>query len=716
MKRGKLFRSGQDGAAPSEGTGPGKSTGKGPDRLVEAGVVDRGFYEALTDRSFGSDRAAAKHFLREAGAGHSLHPLIDPTMLPGWVRDGLARGEAGALLRYLRGKGADRRLGPLFDSESVGTHAERTEHPGGALGLFLATADDQTPLPGHPDVTWGAARTALMERALLIGEQERHAGSRVLDDWDEDAEDVWRAEWAVAPLPESTDGGPLVSVVIPVRNRPRVIASALQSVSAQTLEDWELVVVDDGSTDETPQVLEQWAARDKRIRVVTQDWEGVSAARNRGLKEARGRYVAFLDSDNRWRPDFLRLAVAAMHGQGLRAAYAAMALHEDERTRYRAHPYTYDDLLVHNFVDPNVLVVERDLARDVGGFDEELRRWVDHDFALRLGRRVDLRLLPFVAVDYDASLTATERITTSESRSFQFVVLGRQWVDWDAVAGAVADRVPGRLSVIVPAHDDARLTRRAVRSVLKHTAGRRPRGGRRRQRLGGVGRSRAGCRVPHGEPGAIRAAPPRPAGHGRLEPRVRAQHRRARRIPLPPGRGAARLVGAAGPAARRALGPRRPGPGPERRRHDPLGRAGVPGRRRGTVFVPGGTSTGGRREDRRPRLPRGLRGGDGHARHRPRRAARLRPPLQRLAPGRRPLPSRRGAAGGPLRARARLPGQRPARRRPRSALRDSTTGGTSMPAGVGASRPPRTTDGTKRASRSRTTRARAERSPPRDRS
>ena len=495
MKRGKLFRSGQDGAAPSEATRTGKSTGKGADRLIEAGVLDREFCEALADRSFESDRAAAQYFLREASSTHSPHPLIDLAQLPQWVRDGLARGEAGALLRYLRAKGADRPLGPLFDSASVGTDAERTEHPGGALGLFLATADDQTPLPGHPDVTWGAARAALMERAMLIAEQERHAGSRVLDEWDEDADDVWRAEWAAAPLPESTDGDPLVSVVIPVRNRPRVVASALQSVSAQTLEDWELVVVDDGSTDETPQVLEEWAALDKRIRVVTQDWAGVSAARNRGLKQARGRYVAFLDSDNRWRPDFLRLAVAAMHGQGLRAAYAAMALHDDERTRYRAHPYSYDDLLVHNFVDPNVLVVERDLARDVGGFDEELRRWVDHDFALRLGRRVELRLLPFVAVDYDASLTANGRITTSESRSFQFVVLGRQWVDWDAVAGGVGDRVPGRLSVIVPTHDDVPADRAGGALGARAHAGGRPRGGRRRQRLSGVGRSRTGRRV-----------------------------------------------------------------------------------------------------------------------------------------------------------------------------------------------------------------------------
>ncbi|HET9423239.1 MAG TPA: glycosyltransferase [Nocardioides sp.] len=474
MKRGKLFRSGQDAAAPSEATSPGKTTGatsgKGPDRLVGAGVVDRAFYEALTGRSFESDREAAQHFLREAAPGHSPHPLIDPALLPAWVRDGLARGEAGPLLRYLRAKGAARRLGPLFDSSAVGTEAERNEHPGGALGLFLASADDETPLPGHPALTWGAARTALTERARLIGVQEQHAGSRVLDDWDEEAEDRWRAEWAAAPLPDTTEGTPLVSVVIPVRNRPRVVASALQSVSAQTLEDWELVVVDDGSTDETPQVLAKWAAREPRIRVVTQDWAGVSAARNRGLAEARGRYVAFLDSDNRWRADFLRLAVAAMHGQGLRAAYAAMALHEDERIRYRAHPYSFDDLKVHNYVDQNVLVVERELAREVGGFDEQIKRWVDHDFALRLGRRAEMRLLPFVGVDYDASLSAEGRITTSQSPNFQFVVLGRQWVDWDELAGSVSERVPGRLSVIVPTHDDSRLTTRAVESVLQHTA------------------------------------------------------------------------------------------------------------------------------------------------------------------------------------------------------------------------------------------------------
>ena len=406
-----------------------------------------------------------------------------------------------------------------------------------------------------------------------------------------------------------------------------------------------------------------------------------------------------------------------MHGQGLRAAYAAMALHEDERTRYRAHPYTYDDLLVHNFVDPNVLVVERDLAREVGGFDEELRRWVDHDFALRLGRRVDLRLLPFVAVDYDASLTATgtdhhQRVTELPVRRARPAVgrlgRGRGRRGRPGAGAAFGDRARPRRRRADQRGRCARSSstpRTSTSRWSSSTAG----------PAASVGLSLAAEFLTESRV-RLRAAPPRPAGHGRLEPRVRAQHRRARRLPLPRAAVRPGWWEPLAQQAHRALGPRRPGPGPERRRHDPLGRPGVPGRRRGAVFVPGRTSTGGRREDRRPRLPRGLRGGDGHARHRPRRAARLRPPLQRLAPGRRPLSARRGAAGGPLRARARFPGQRPARRRPRSALRARQQAALPCPLGVGASRPPRTTDGTKRASRSRTSRARAERSPPRDRS
>ena len=457
MKRGKLFRSGQDGAAPGEATGPGKSTGKGPDRLVEAGVVDRGFYEALTDRSFESDRAAAKHFLREAGAGHSLHPLIDPTHAAGLGARRACpwRGGVAAPLPARQGRRAPSRA------------AVRQRIRGDRRRAHRAPRRCARPLPGdrgRPDPPPGSPRRDMgrgPHRADGAGPADRRAGAgtpaRGCSTTGTRTPRTYGARSGPSPRsPRAPTGGPLVSVVIPVRNRPRVVASALQSVSAQTLEDWELVVVDDGSTDETPQVLAQWAARDKRIRVVTQDWAGVSAARNRGLKQARGRYVAFLDSDNRWRPDFLRLAVAAMHGQGLRAAYAAMALHEDERTRYRAHPYTYDDLLVHNFVDPNVLVVERDLARR----RRRLRRG-----AAALGRP---RLRAPARAARRPAAAAVRRLSTTTPRSAPPdgsppASHGASSSSCSAGSGStgtrsrvrVADRVPGRLSVIVPAHDDA---------------------------------------------------------------------------------------------------------------------------------------------------------------------------------------------------------------------------------------------------------------------
>lgn len=99
-------------------------------------------------------------------------------------------------------------------------------------------------------------------------------------------------------------GRPAVSIVLPTYNRGDVIARAVDSVRRQTLEDWELVVVDDGSTDGTAEKL---LGLDPRIRVVAQPNQGVYAARNTGLREARGRLIGFLDSDDEWFPHFLEI-------------------------------------------------------------------------------------------------------------------------------------------------------------------------------------------------------------------------------------------------------------------------------------------------------------------------------------------------------------------------------------------------------------------------
>lgn len=96
---------------------------------------------------------------------------------------------------------------------------------------------------------------------------------------------------------------PAISIVMPLYNKAGQVLQTIASVTAQTLSDWELVVVDDGSTDGGPNLVR--ALKDERIRVVTQVNAGVSAARNKGIEGARAGLVAFLDADDLWLPDFL---------------------------------------------------------------------------------------------------------------------------------------------------------------------------------------------------------------------------------------------------------------------------------------------------------------------------------------------------------------------------------------------------------------------------
>lgn len=95
----------------------------------------------------------------------------------------------------------------------------------------------------------------------------------------------------------------MISVVIPLYNKYNLIAKTLQSVFTQTFTNYEIVIVDDGSTDSSAEVVQ--AIKDPRIKLIRQKNSGVSVARNRGISEARGEYIAFLDADDEWKPDYL---------------------------------------------------------------------------------------------------------------------------------------------------------------------------------------------------------------------------------------------------------------------------------------------------------------------------------------------------------------------------------------------------------------------------
>jgi glycosyltransferase involved in cell wall biosynthesis len=204
-------------------------------------------------------------------------------------------------------------------------------------------------------------------------------------------------------------GIPAVSVVIPTFNRAYVLADAIQSVLDQTFEAWELIVVDDGSADDTPDRLA--AIRDRRVRWVRQPNRGLPAARNRGAALARADVIAFLDDDDCWKPDKLDYTVRffARHPSA-QALFTDAEKHdgtEFTRSFTRAAPVFAELLRRHGEpaetivppremflclleeapILPSTLVVRRDAFERVGRFDEAWRSFEDWEFLIRFSAR-----------------------------------------------------------------------------------------------------------------------------------------------------------------------------------------------------------------------------------------------------------------------------------------------------------------------------------------
>ena len=99
-----------------------------------------------------------------------------------------------------------------------------------------------------------------------------------------------------------------VSVIVPVYNGEKYIEECMDSIVGQTLREIEIICVDDGSTDGSPEILERFRRQDKRVRLISQENAGAGAARNRGFKEAGGEYLSFLDADDFFEPDMLETA------------------------------------------------------------------------------------------------------------------------------------------------------------------------------------------------------------------------------------------------------------------------------------------------------------------------------------------------------------------------------------------------------------------------
>ena len=433
------------------------------DRRAAVAVRRSGWFDADWYREVaggacppGADPVA--HYLAVgAAAGLPPHPLFDPAYY--LAHSPAARRSAAEPFTEFLTRGAQRGDDPhpLFDTAAYLEQApEAADHPGGAFGHYLEHGARRGHWPSRELRGWSLPPTEqgddpyldLARRAQRAHLAHRRDADftdleRSTPDFDHQAAEdfVARMRAHAARLAEP----PLVSVVMPTRDRAGVLPRAIESVLGQTYPHLELLIVDDGSTDDTAEVVD--AYDDGRLRYLPQDNAGVSRARNRGLAEARGQLIAYLDSDNAWVGEFVEVMVAFLDAEGLRAGYAGIELNTDEGIEYRGRPLHREALAERNYIDLNTVVHERSLAEELGGFDERLRRVVDWDLLIRMAGVTELGYAPFVGAHYDGSQERSDRITDVESVGYRHVVRHKHLVDLDA-APAIVPRVTSVLVVV----------------------------------------------------------------------------------------------------------------------------------------------------------------------------------------------------------------------------------------------------------------------------
>lgn len=183
-----------------------------------------------------------------------------------------------------------------------------------------------------------------------------------------------------------------ISVIVPVHNAERTLERTLRSLRAQTLQDWEAVLVDDGSSDGSPAIIRRWNQSDRRIRAIRQDQAGASAARNAALTLAGGTWIIFLDADDELAPHHLAMMLAASRGEPeadiLHCGWRRMAGKQPWRDTHAARRLT-DPMLETARACPfaiHAALTRRQPIVDVGGFDPALRIAEDWDLWQRLAR------------------------------------------------------------------------------------------------------------------------------------------------------------------------------------------------------------------------------------------------------------------------------------------------------------------------------------------
>ncbi len=209
-----------------------------------------------------------------------------------------------------------------------------------------------------------------------------------------------------------TENKPAVSIIIPTYNRSQLIARAVKSVLNQTFQNFELIIVNDASTDNTEEIINSF--NDKRIKYVRHEKnKGEAAARNTGIKTAVSEYIAYQDSDDEWLPGKLAKQMELLDKAPPQVGVIYTGFWKTWKNNRTYIPFSWvrkkdgdihKELLKGNFIGSPVVIVKKECFDEMGLFDERLRNLVDWEMWLRISKRYHFRCVdePLVIAHYDS--------------------------------------------------------------------------------------------------------------------------------------------------------------------------------------------------------------------------------------------------------------------------------------------------------------------------
>ncbi len=393
--------------------------------LVASGLLDLDWIAAQLGTEPGSAEDAARAVINTPDI--SPHPLFEATWLPG--KGVWQAGELPPSLWYITEGPRRNRLAPhpLINTERIHEeNAAARDHEFGPLAWWAAHATRDTPLPvrrGYPHISWGEFRDNALRAARewqVLSYLDANPGAH-------------------QHSPETT--GPVVTVLMSAQDVGPLLGPTIAALQAQTLDQWELLVLDRGSIDATGSIASDVAARDSRVRVIMGSRTQLGRTFNRGLQRARGEFVAFLEPGHLWHPEYLARGVGVLRAGDSSAVHAFPG----RETRLSG------ELVTTSQFDLGTTLLRRSVLTGLGGFDEGESEETVADLVRRL-RSGDLEWAnPLVllrgvteeapeTVNWEAA-QATARVVGQTSVVLPMGTGSRGTIDWLLAGGADVDVV-----------------------------------------------------------------------------------------------------------------------------------------------------------------------------------------------------------------------------------------------------------------------------------